>query len=554
MRATLRALLVLAVTASPLVLVTGSADASSATTYYLDAVSGNDSAGGTTTATAWRTLGKVNATAFGPGDRVLLHAGQKWTGQLWPKGSGTDAQPIVIDQYGTGAKPQVDGAGQVADAVRLHNQQYWDIKNLQVTNARPLNGGGAGSNLRDLRGIGISGSSGGQLNHFHLDGVDVRDVTGEVNWIGGDTSDNRPGITFKTGWDRSKNTGGIVFRGLVANPASPGRPTILHDIVVEHSTVRNTSFGGIIVKQYTGSNGGVVHTGWGERSSAGDSAFAPHTQVVIRDNYIYQADSAYAANGVYVTDTRGGLIERNVVQRAGTSGIEVYYADQITIQRNEVYGTEPKAGGADSNGIDADNATTNIVVQYNFVHHNGDGILLCQCGRSFGSVRVRYNVIASNSRYQIYLHSNRGTTAHVYNNTFYNDRSNYLVYGYGANLQASYHLWNNIFYSTRSGASLTTSSTIDYNANLYGGASLPVPSSDRRAKVGNPRFLGPITGPYGTPSSGPALDAALPLRIGAGSPAINTGITITDNGNTDYTGTPLYNGLPDIGAFESRTP
>ncbi|TDD53308.1 hypothetical protein E1263_28210 [Kribbella antibiotica] len=100
---------------------------------------------------------------------------------------------------------------------------------------------------------------------------------------------------------------------------------------------------------------------------------------------------------------------------------------------------------------------------------------------------------------------------------------------------------------------MTTSSTIDYNANLYGGASLPVPSSDRRAKVGNPRFLGPITGPHGTPETGPALNAALPLGIGAGSPAINTGVTATDNGGADYAGAPVYNGLPDIGAFEYRT-
>ncbi|MDX2914611.1 right-handed parallel beta-helix repeat-containing protein [Streptomyces griseiscabiei] len=526
--------------------------ADTGTTYYVDAANGNDSAAGSTTATAWRTLAKVDATKFGPGDRILLHAGQKWTGQLWPKGSGTDGLPITIDAYGSGAKPQIDGAGQVADAVRLHNQQYWDIKNLQVTNVRPLAGGQPGTNLRDLRGIGISGDTGGQLNHLHVDGVDVRDVTGEDNWISGDTANNKPGITFKTGWDRSKNTGGIVFRGLAANPASPGRPTILHDVLVANSTIRNTSFGGITVKQYTGSNAGAVHTGWGERTSATDTAFAPHTQVVIRDNYIYQGDSAYAANGVYITDTRGGVVERNVIQRAGTSGIEANYADDVTIQHNEVYGTEKKAGGADSNGIDADNATTKIVVQGNFVHDNGDGILLCQCGRNFGDVRVRYNVISGNSRYQIYLHSNRGTTAYVYNNTIHNSRSNYLIYGYGANLSASYHLWNNVLYSTRAGASLTTSPTIEYTANLYGGATLPVPSSDRRAVRGDPRFLGTITGPYGNATSGPALNAALPLRVAAGSPAVDAGISVSDNGGVDYSGAAVYNRLPDIGAFEYR--
>jgi parallel beta-helix repeat protein len=524
--------------------------AATGTTYYVDAASGNDAAAGTTSATAWRTLGKVDATTFAPGDRILLHAGQKWTGQLWPKGSGADGQPIVLDAYGTGAKPEIDGAGQVADAVRLHNQQYWDIQNLQVTNARPLNGGQPGTNLGDLRGIGVSGDAGGQLNHFHVDAVDVHDVTGEVNWIGGDTSDNKPGITFKTGFDRSKNTGGIVFRGLAANPASPGRATVLHDIQVTDSTVRNTSFGGVVVKQYTGSNSGAVHTGWGERTSAGDSAFTPHTQVVIRGNYFYQGDTAYGADAVYLTDTRDGTVEDNVVQRAGTSGIEIYYSDGVTVQHNEVYGTEKKAGGADSNGIDADNATTGVVVQDNFVHDNGDGILLCQCGQNFGDVQVRYNVIAGNSRYQIYLHSNRGTTADVYNNTVYNSRSNYLVYGYGSNLSATYHLRNNVFYSTRSGASLTTSSTIEYTANLYGGASLPVPSSDSRRVVADPRFLGQITGPYGTADTGPALDAALPLRVAAGSPAVDAGISVSGNGGADYTGAPVYSGAPDIGAFE----
>ncbi|WP_043236387.1 hypothetical protein [Streptomyces violaceusniger] len=42
----------------------------------------------------------------------------------------------------------------------------------------------------------------------------------------------------------------------------------------------------------------------------------------------------------------------------GPPGIEAYYADDVVVQRNEVYRTEQKAGGADSNGIDADKGTT----------------------------------------------------------------------------------------------------------------------------------------------------------------------------------------------------
>jgi hypothetical protein len=522
-------------------------------TYYLDAT-GDDAATGTTPASAWRTLDKVNATTFGPGDRILLRSGESWTGQLWPKGSGAEGHPIVIDRFGGRAKPAINGGGQVADAIRLHNQQYWEIRNLQVTNENPLGAGVPGSNLRDLRGIGVSGDAGGQLNHFHIQGVDVHDVTGEVNWISGDTADNATGITFRTGWDRSKNTGGIVFRGLVADPAAPGQPTVLNDILVEGSTVSAASFGGIIVKQYTGSNAGTVHTGWGERTRPTDALFAPHTNVVIRGNYIRQDGSAYACNGLYLTDVRGGLIEGNVVDHAGTSGIEMYYADQVVVQHNEVYQTQQKANGADSNGIDPDNATTNIVVQYNFVHDNGDGILLCQCGRNFGDARVRYNVISSNRRYQIYLHSNPGTVADIYNNTLYNDVGNHLVFGMGSNLNATYRLWNNILYSTRPNASITTSPTIDYESNLYGGAALAIPASDTRPVGGDPLFVGTVTGPFGTAASGPRLDQAMALRVASGSRAVGTGIAVADHGVGDFAGLPVYNGLPDIGAFEYLTP
>lgn len=525
-----------------------------AATYFVDATGGDDAASGRDMFHPWRSLARVSATTFAPGDRILLRSGRSWTGQLWPKGSGAPGRPIVIDRYGPGAKPAVNGAGQVADAVRLHNQQHWVIRNLQVTNANPLGAGGPGTNLRDLRGIGISGDTGGQLEGFRVEAVDVHDVTGEVNWIGGSTSGNAPGITFRTGWDASKNTGGIVVRGLVADPAHPGTPTVLHDIVVEHSTVARTSFGGIIVKQYTGSGSGAVHTGWGERTAPADPAFAPHTNVVIRSNFITQDGTDYGCNGVYLTDVRGGLVEDNVVYRTGTSGIETYYADDVVVQRNEVYQTQRKAGGADSNGIDPDNATTNIVVQANFVHDNGDGILLCQCGRRFGDVRVRYNVITSNHRYQVYLHSNPGTTAYLYNNTIVNDVGNHLVYGYGTSLRGTYHLWNNVLYSTRANASLTTSPTIDYEANLYGGATLAVPGSDTRPVVGDPLFVGTVTGPYGTARSGPRLDRALALRPRSGARPIGTGIAVADHGGRDYAGQRVYNGRPDIGAFEYRTP
>jgi hypothetical protein len=58
-------------------------------TYYVDAAIGDDGATGRSPDSAWRTLDRVNATMFTPGDRLLFRAGASWHGQLWPKGPGT---------------------------------------------------------------------------------------------------------------------------------------------------------------------------------------------------------------------------------------------------------------------------------------------------------------------------------------------------------------------------------------------------------------------------------------------------------------------------------
>ncbi|WP_414640061.1 right-handed parallel beta-helix repeat-containing protein, partial [Amycolatopsis sp.] len=516
--------------------------------YYVDAAQGDDSAAGTDSAHAWRSLARVNQVTFRAGDRILLRAGGRWTGQLWPKGSGAAGAPVTVDRYGDGANPRIDGGGAVADTVRLADQEFWTIRHLEVTNQAPATGT-PGANLKDLRGIHVTGTGGRVLRGFVVDGVSVHDVTGEVNWIGGDTADNAPGIHFKTGWDRSKKTGGIVFDSTVANiGAPPATPTVLDGITVQNSVIANTSFAGISVKQYSGDAPGAVATGWGSRASAGDPKFTPHTNVVIRGNHISQPGTAYGCNGVYLTGVRHAVVERNVVHRAGTSGIEAYFADDVTIQSNEVAETVPKANGADSNGIDADKATTKVVIQYNWSHGNGDGVLLCQF--SFGDVVLRYNVLAGNTRYPLYLHSDKAAKAKVYGNTLYNDRGRHLVYGYGTSLASSYDITDNILYSTAAGASLTTSPTIRYDSNLYGGASLPVPAGDAHAVRADPQFAGAPDYAAGTPASGPRLTAAYGLRVRAGSPALNRGVAISGNGGRDYAGTPLYTGKPDIGAFE----
>jgi hypothetical protein len=501
--------------------------------YYLDSAAGSDSNDGLSPGTAWKTLAKINGVTLQPGNKICLKAGGSWTGQLAPKGSGSSAAPIIVDQYGSGAKPLLAAGSADADTVHLLNQQYWEINDLEVTNKK--------TSVGDYRGISVNGQNGSTLNHIYIRNCFVHDVTGEVLWIGGDTADNAPGITFQSGWDASKRTGGIVFD--VQAGTGTAMKTKFNDVLVEDNVVQNCSFGGIILKQLDGS----VH--WGTRSSATSTTWTPHTNVVVRGNYLSQLDTSYGCNGIYMTNVEGGLIEQNVVNGAGTSAIELYYTDSVTVQHNETFGTKVKAGGADSNGMDTDKATTKTVIQYNYFHDNGDGILLCQF--SFGDSVIRYNIIQNNSRYQIYLHSDPAASSAIYNNTVYNNKTNSgVAYGYGTSLDATYTLENNILYAASGNGVLTTSSTITYRNNLYFGSTIQVPAGDTHPLKADPRLVSPGAGGNGS-AAGPAFSSLAGYKLATGSPAINVGISIPSNGGADFWGTTLYVGAADLGAYEA---
>ncbi|MCX5216011.1 right-handed parallel beta-helix repeat-containing protein [Kitasatospora sp. NBC_00240] len=528
--------------------------ASGGTTYYVSASGGSDQNAGTSSGSPWQSLAKVNATTFQPGDTILFKAGDSWSGQLWPKGSGAAGTPIKITQYGTGGKPQVKGAGTVADAVRLWNQHDWEIRNLDVSNNAPATGT-PGANLGDFRGIHVGGDNGQQLNHFVIDSVDVHDVTGEIRWIFG-TTPSKPGISWGNGWDRSKNTGGIVFNTTVANIASPpSTATVLGDVTIENSAIRNTSFAGIVFKQYTGDAPGAVPTGWGARTSATDPKYTPFTQVTVQHNYITQNGTTYGCNGMYITGVRNGTVQNNLVDRAGTSGIELFATDHVTVQHNEVAGTLKRAGGTDSNGIDTDIATTDSVVQYNYLHHNGEGYLACACldNLGFGDAVFRYNVLANNADSAIHLANNPGSTTKLYNNTVYNTAPT-MIYQQSTGATGGTNTFtNNIFHTTAAGATMVTNAVTTYNNNLYGGTSPFVPSDDTTAVKADPQFASPTAGGTGTEATGPALNAGLNWRIATTSPAVDAGITIGTNGGVDYNGAAVPV-VPDLGALQHTPP
>ncbi|MEI8291518.1 MAG: hypothetical protein WCH99_18765, partial [Verrucomicrobiota bacterium] len=94
-------------------------------TYFVDDTSGNDLNSGLNSRTAWQSLAKVSSVTFQPGDKILFKAGGSWLGQLQLKGSGNDAEPIIVDSYGQGNRPFINGDGYKA-AVLLHSVSGWE--------------------------------------------------------------------------------------------------------------------------------------------------------------------------------------------------------------------------------------------------------------------------------------------------------------------------------------------------------------------------------------------------------------------------------------------
>ena len=192
--------------------------------YYVNALSGNDLNDGTSISLPWKTLSKVNERTFVEGDTILFRADDVWVGQLHPKGSGTISNPIVIDKYGLGGKPLIDGNGMTGTGVvYLYNQQCWEINNLEITNDAPTEG--------DRRGVRIEVKNWGVANHIYLKDLHIHNIKGLV------------------GQERSnKRTSGIGY-AIVSASTIESR---FNDIKVENCLIHDCDNQGIITECVAG--------------------------------------------------------------------------------------------------------------------------------------------------------------------------------------------------------------------------------------------------------------------------------------------------------------
>ncbi len=476
----------------------------------MHATAGNDSNNGRSPDSPWRTLDKVNAFNFSPGDRILLRAGQVWNGQLLINNSGTNGNPIIVNRYGSGNKPILNGGGLLTNSaatVLLKNSEYLEINNLEITNTN-----GATNYQGDLWGIlsQLDIEGGMEANHIYIRDCFIHDVNGNV---------------------ATKETGGIY---MTAFSEAPSR---YNNLKIENNVIDRV--------------GGLGIANQSAHASISRSDRYPSINMEIRGNRI----SNTGRNNMIVRASDGSIVEYNTLINTSRydSGHSVFCfnTDGIIMQYNEAYGNVG-SGDKDRGAYDADYNCRNTIIQYNYSHDNFWGFAIMKRAVN-ENVTIRYN-ISENDQRAIYFYGFEGrsglTTANFYNNTHYVRSGIQLtVFGSGgfARTAIKTNYYNNIFYFEDPGSSWGSfsSSSVNFQNNSF----YNIEPQGTNFITSNPRLVAPNTGGQDIDwDDYPNVLTGYKLR--SDSPCINAGRVIPDNGGQDFHGEPLYNGAPDIGASE----
>lgn len=521
-----------------------SVNALTSSKMYFISPSGNDNNNGLSSSTPWKTIAKVNASTFSPGDLVLFEGGQTFIGKLYIASSGSSGLNIKFASYGTG-KAIINGAG--STAVYIYNASYVSIDSLVVTgnwNATAQSGNDSYGILfyNDLPG-------GVKLGEVSVNRCEVKGFA-------------KSGISFLS-WPGDGSQSGYTKLTAIGNN--------VHD------------------------NGAAGISTLGPSAPAGSTAYA-FPNVYVAYNRVYNNlgvkahTSGHSGDGILINNASGGKIEYNVAYNngwysmapsGGPAAIWCYDSKNLIFQYNEAHHNGTGTGTPDGDGFDLDGGAVNCTMQYNYSHDNyGTGFLLWEYGntriKNSGNI-LRYNISQNdntNNNNSVYGGISVGPNCN--NNLFYNNTiwsvkgSSVFVTGGTGN-----KFYNNIFATQGTANCIVSSSGSFFLSNnyynpsgfrvKYAGSTYTTLANFRNTinekRSGllygynlNPQLSNPGNG--GNINSGypNVLTNYMPL---AGSPMINTAFNLTtlglNVGTKDFRkGSIPFGGAYDIGACEWR--
>lgn len=295
--------------------------------YYVSPT-GNNSNNGLSSAKPWKTITKVNASSFNPGDHILFQGGQTFTGAIVCPSAGTPSAPIVFGSYGNGRATISSGTS----------------TGFSSTNQ-------SGITIRDLIFTGTSSTNNGII--FATLDSNVYTNIAIINCTISAYGYN--GIYIVTGGVSTGNYQDVLVQGTT----------------VHHCADQNTSDG----NHNNGININAQGTG--------------HVNVQVLGCVVHHcpggAGTGGGGNGIGLFVVTNGLIANCLVHDngssanlggSGPSGIVVIYSTNVVVANCEVY-SQSTANGIDGNGIDIDGACSNCSMVDCYTHDNfGAGLML----------------------------------------------------------------------------------------------------------------------------------------------------------------------------------
>jgi hypothetical protein len=366
-----------------------------ATTYYVDncVTVGNDANNGTSTSTPWLTIAHANVHRYHAGDSILFQRTCTWREELVPPSSGSSGSPITFGAYGTGTAPIIDGS---------------DLLSVSWT---PVSG-----NL-------WRATLGTQPLIAFFDGVPGTKVGSEAN------------ITAPGDWWWNADT---LYVYSTSNPSSaftdPGIEAGARQYAVIQYQVQYLSFSNLHL------------------TKANYYGIQLTANVTVDDiTADYNGTSGILAWESPDAIGNGITVENSTIAYNGGSGLNYGYVNNMLIQGNDVHHNCWNPSNAYSRGLDGGAlGTTNVTVQYNNVHENGNaqtgspgaGITCDTCG---SGIVFRYNASWGNNGRGISLDADNN--AQVYYNVAWNNAVGGISVFADANTSMKGHqIYNNTLY------------------------------------------------------------------------------------------------------------
>ncbi|MBM7568020.1 hypothetical protein [Paenibacillus sacheonensis] len=352
------------------------ATAASAASYYISSTGCSDSYAGTAGAAAggngpWCSLTKVNGKTFAAGDQILLNRGSSWSGQQMVfTNSGTSGNPITLADYGSSssARPKIIGGGGAGERmVKLTNPSYWNVRNLEVSNA----------------GVGIYVYY-STLSHegLNFENIYVHDIRGI--WAGHTTAYPGP-LDASHPFDPTAQ-GDAVF--MSAGILLTGNPAL--SFTDSQYAARNISF---IAIEGTHNVDSVSIDPWNglDSTTAGSNGNSFFQNITLKDLYLHDDDghsgAAYQSAIMGCSDSLRFSSVRNVLvlnstlnneaschTSLGTAAIILQRAKDVRIV-NTLLTNVPNTSSPDQTAMDQEFSTENVTVSHSYIAGNaGPGL------------------------------------------------------------------------------------------------------------------------------------------------------------------------------------